>query len=187
MLVALEQFSITVEKPNPKQLLRPITIGAGSAMNQSQFLAITCNSLEAREKSRVHGAIGFGFDSHWLKNWRESFKPITKHSNRNHVISFDGHLKTALCKIAKCTSLAWHEWFRCKGREWKIYCCRFASYSELSRRHLADYVKNYCTKKSAPRAARLFFRIQPTISLTYGVVVVVVICTRVLVTVGIAS
>ena len=51
-------------------------------MNQSQFLAITCNSLEAREKSRVHGAIGFGFDSHWLKKWRESFKPITKRSNR---------------------------------------------------------------------------------------------------------
>ena len=40
-------------------------------MNQSQFLAITWNSLEAREKSRVHGVIGFGFDSHWLKNWRE--------------------------------------------------------------------------------------------------------------------
>ena len=36
-------------------------------MNQSQFLATTCNSLKAREKSRVHGAIGFGFDSHWLK------------------------------------------------------------------------------------------------------------------------
>ena len=63
-------------------------------MNQSQFLAITCNSLEAREKSRVHGAIGF--DSHWLKNWRESFKPITERSNRNHVITFDSHLKTAL-------------------------------------------------------------------------------------------
>ena len=45
-------------------------------------------------KSRVHGAIGFGFD--WLKNWRESFKPITKRSNRNHVITFDSHLKTAL-------------------------------------------------------------------------------------------
>ena len=65
-------------------------------MNQSQFPAITCNSLEAREKSRVHGAIGFGFDSHWLKNWRESFKPITKRSNRNHVITFDSHLKIAL-------------------------------------------------------------------------------------------
>jgi len=57
---------MTVEKPKPKQLLRPITTGADSAMNQSESLAITCNSLEAREKSRVHGAIGFGFDSHWL-------------------------------------------------------------------------------------------------------------------------
>ena len=27
-----------------------------------------------REKSRVRDAIGFGFASHWLKNWRESFK-----------------------------------------------------------------------------------------------------------------
>ena len=58
---------LTVEKLKPKQLLRPITTGAGSAMNQTQLLAITCNSLEAREKSRVHGAIGFGFDSHWFK------------------------------------------------------------------------------------------------------------------------
>ena len=57
-------------------LLRPITTGAGSAMNQSQFLAIICNSLDVREKSSVHGAIGFGYDSHWLKNWR------------NHVITF---------------------------------------------------------------------------------------------------
>ena len=71
-------------------------------MNQSQFLAITCNSLQAREKSRVHGAIGFGFASHWLKKWRESFKPITKRSNRNHVITFDSHLKTALIMIIIC-------------------------------------------------------------------------------------
>ena len=87
---------MTVEKPKPKQLHRPIATGADSAMNQSQFLAITCNSLKAREKSRVRGEIGFGFDSHWLKNWRESFKPITKRSNRNHVITFDSHLKIAL-------------------------------------------------------------------------------------------
>ena len=88
---------MTVEKPKPKpkQLLRPITAGAGSAMNQSQFLAITCNSPEARETSRVHRAIGSGFASHWLKNWRDFFKPITKRSNRNHVITFDSHLKTA--------------------------------------------------------------------------------------------
>ena len=73
-------------------------------MNQSQFLAITCNSLKAREKSRVHGTIGFGFDSHWLKNWRESFKPITKRSNHNHVITFDSHLKTALYPRNKIVS-----------------------------------------------------------------------------------
>ena len=85
-----------VVKPKPKQLLQPITTGTNSGMNQSQFLAITCNSLEAREKSRVHGAIGFGFASHGLKNWRDSFKPITKRSNRNHVITFDIHLKTPL-------------------------------------------------------------------------------------------
>ena len=87
---------MTVGKPKPKQLLQPNTTEADSAINQSQFLAITCNSLEAREKSRVHDAIGFGFDSHWLKNWRDSFKAITKRSNRNRVITFDSHLKTAL-------------------------------------------------------------------------------------------
>ena len=90
---------MTVENPKPKQLLRPITTGAEGPMNQSQFLAITCNSLKTREKSCVHGAIGFGFASHWLKNWRESFKPITKRSNCNHVITFDSHLKTALKRV----------------------------------------------------------------------------------------
>ena len=67
-------------------------------MNQSQFLAIVCNSLKAWEESRIHDANGFGLASHWLKNWRESFNPITKQSNRNHVITFDSHLKTALCE-----------------------------------------------------------------------------------------
>ena len=90
---------MTVEKPKPKQLLRPITTGTNSAMNQSQFPATTCNSLKAREESRVHGAIGFGFASHGLKNWRASFEPITKRSNRNHVITFDSHLKTALIAL----------------------------------------------------------------------------------------
>ena len=64
---------MTVEKPKPKQLFRPITTGTNLTMNQSQFLAIIRNSLKAREKSRARGAIGFGFTSHWLKNGRESF------------------------------------------------------------------------------------------------------------------
>ena len=84
---------MTVEKPKPKQLLRPITTGANSAMNQSECLAIIRNWLKAREESRVHGAIGFGLASHWL---REAFKPINKRSNRNHVITCDSHVKNAL-------------------------------------------------------------------------------------------
>ena len=87
---------MTVDKPKPQQLLRPITTGANSSMNQSEFLAIICNSLVARAKSRVQGTSGFGFAFHWLKNWREPFKPITKRCNRNLVITFDSHLKTAL-------------------------------------------------------------------------------------------
>ena len=53
---------MTVEKPKPKQLHRPITTRTNSAMNQSQFLAVTCNSLESREESRVQGAIGEAAD-----------------------------------------------------------------------------------------------------------------------------
>ena len=60
-------------------------------MKQSEFLAIACNLLKAREKSPVQGATGFA--SHWLKKWRGIFKPITKRSNRNRVITFDSHFK----------------------------------------------------------------------------------------------
>ena len=101
---------MTVEKPKPMQLLRLITTRAGSAINQSQFLAILCNSLQAWEKSRVHGAIGFGLASHWLKNWRMSFKPITKCSNRDHVITFDSHLKTALNTTSDISKLFYIIW-----------------------------------------------------------------------------
>ena len=69
-----------VEKPKPKYFFRTITTGAlNSTMNQADL-------LKAREKSQVHGAMGFGFVSHWLKNWRDIFKPITKRSNRKHAV-----------------------------------------------------------------------------------------------------
>ena len=68
---------MTVEQPVPKLLLRAITTGANCVMNQSEFLAIACNFPKAREKSRVQGATGFRFASHWLKKRREIFKPIT--------------------------------------------------------------------------------------------------------------
>ena len=69
-------------------------------MDQSKFVAMLCNMLKAREKSRVQvDSIGLGFPSHWLINWREVFKPITKRGNFNHVITFDSHLKTTLREI----------------------------------------------------------------------------------------
>ena len=98
------QFSNDCRKPVPKQLLRPITTGVNSAMNQSEFLAITCNLLKARENSRVQGAIGFGFASNRLKNRREIFKPITKRDDRNRVTAIDRHLKTAL--MFRCFKIA---------------------------------------------------------------------------------
>ena len=44
-------------------LPRPITTGANSAMNQSEFITVTLNLLKAQD------GIGFGFVSHWLKKW----------------------------------------------------------------------------------------------------------------------
>ena len=38
-----------------------------------------------------------GFASHWSKNWRAIFKPITKRSNR--VVNLDRHLKTILSAL----------------------------------------------------------------------------------------
>ena len=95
-------------------------------MNQSQFLAITCNSREAREKSRVHGATGFGFASHWLKNWRESFEPISKRRDRSRVITFDSHLKTALCLRSSrerysLTNITCSPGFECRAQRGSLF------------------------------------------------------------------
>ena len=84
---------------------RPIPTGASSAMSQSEFLAITCDLLKAREKSRAQDATSFGFTSHRLKNWQEIFEHITMRSNRNRVITFNSHLKTTL-KKRPCRNLS---------------------------------------------------------------------------------
>ena len=89
----MKRFSDDCGETNTKVII-PITTGAGSAVNQSNFLETTFNLLKAWEKSRAQGTIGFA--SHWLKIRRESFKPIIKHSYRNRVITFDSHLKTVL-------------------------------------------------------------------------------------------
>jgi len=61
-------FQMTVQNPIPNLLLRPITTGANSLMNQSKSVAITCNLVKAREKCREQGGIPFCFAFYWLKN-----------------------------------------------------------------------------------------------------------------------
>ena len=42
-------------------------------MNQSEFLAIARNLFKAREKLRMQGVIGFGFDFHCWKKVAQDF------------------------------------------------------------------------------------------------------------------
>ena len=62
-----------IQKTIQKELLRPITTGANNAINQSEFLEISCNLLKARGKRRVQDEIGFGSACHLLKSGREKF------------------------------------------------------------------------------------------------------------------
>ena len=90
-------FKMTVENSNTKvitwtrhskgkQCDEPIRITISNYLELAQSAGKWCLQV----------AIGFGFVSHWLKNWRENLKPITKRTNRNRVITFNSHLKTAL-------------------------------------------------------------------------------------------
>ena len=57
----LERFSNDCRKTKTKLKTPTNHNGSKLGMNQTEVLAITCNLLKAREKSRVEGAIGFGF------------------------------------------------------------------------------------------------------------------------------
>ena len=76
-------------------LLQLITTEATSPLNQSEFLSNDWNLFKAWAKSRAQVAIGFGFAfaSHWLKNWREIFKPTTiRHCYLKATLSTSLHL-----------------------------------------------------------------------------------------------
>ena len=47
-------------------------------MGQSEHEANACNRRQAREKACERGTVGFSFACHWLRNWREFYKPITE-------------------------------------------------------------------------------------------------------------
>mgnify|MGYP007094284305 FL=1 len=64
-------------------------------MNQSEFLAITCNLVKAREKSRVQGTISLPLIG--LKTGAR-LELISGSSNRSRIVTFEGHFKTTLNK-----------------------------------------------------------------------------------------
>ena len=67
-------------------------------MNQSEFHQLPVTSSK-RGKNRAHKMqliLVLALLLIWLQNWRQIFKQITQHINRNRVITFDNHLKTAL-------------------------------------------------------------------------------------------
>ena len=83
---------MTVEKQMAKCLLRPITSGANSTMNQSEYLTITRDLLKAREESAYKvSLLWFCFSS--VKLLCETLKSITTRSHHNREITFDSHLK----------------------------------------------------------------------------------------------
>ena len=58
-----------------------------------------------RGKKSRQGAFGFGFGlyPHWLL--ARHFKPITRRSNHDRVITFDSHLKTVLVRVCELVTV----------------------------------------------------------------------------------
>ena len=103
------------------------------------------------------------------------FKKLRRQLQQKSHIKFELCVRLSLLRLfhvgrvvqnrRSALSLAWHEWFSCKGKDWKIYCCELALSSELQiwKFHVVfcQTTSKHCIKKRAARAARLFFFIQP--------------------------
>jgi len=71
MVLFTEQFSNDSCKTNTKVIT---ATNQNSAINQSEFVAITHNLLRSQEKSCTQGATGFDFACHWFNlNWHKIF------------------------------------------------------------------------------------------------------------------
>ena len=115
----IERFSNDCRKTKTRA-----TIPTNHNRNKQHYEPITIptNYLQlARSAGKITRTwCDFGSTPHWLKNWRESFQPITRSSNRNRVITFDSHVKTALTKglVSEETSVAkWNAKFGIKEVE----------------------------------------------------------------------
>ena len=75
-------FQLSVVKPKPKQLHRPITTDPDSSVNQSEFEVITCTQRQVRGNACVHPGISFGLLI-WSPEWRAFCQPYKNWSKAN--------------------------------------------------------------------------------------------------------
>ena len=71
-------------------------------MNQSEFQEITCKLLKVQQKVSIQGVIGFGFASHWVKNWLEIFKLLESFKNCSNKFCSDWQVINYLHNIFSC-------------------------------------------------------------------------------------
>jgi len=70
--------------------------------NQSELEANTCNRRQARKRACRQDRIGFGFNSDWLRKWREFLSQSeseVKLNQSKREFTFDSPLKTAPCPV----------------------------------------------------------------------------------------
>ena len=112
-----------------------------------------------------------------------SLRSYDGNCNENVTLKMNFALSKVFCDYSmlvvqnrrSALSLAWHECFSFKAKEWRIYCCELSLSSEpqIWKFHFVVWqtASKHCTKKRAARTARLFFFIQPIKLLICGVVV----------------
>ena len=97
------------------------------------------------------------------KNWRDCFKPITKRSNRNHVITFHSHLKTALCTVLYLHWMVISHAFNFQEVQCSAECKEIfpekhvITRMRISRRKKCPLLVNWSERKVVSRSPRAFF------------------------------
>ena len=172
-----------------EHLPNPPEICSGNTCNQTHAAAYKHNEMSPQPAREFLARRLFWREIPTLKvvkhppNIRE-FKKLRRQLQRKRHIKIKLCLKLSLLRLfhvdhvvqnrRTALSLAWYEWFSCKGKEWKIYCCQLAllSESQIWKFHVVIWqtTSKHCTRKRSARAARLFFFIQPIKSLFCGVV-----------------
>ena len=87
---------MTVDNAKPKPLIRPITTGANSAMNQSD---LTCSKRGTNRAYKVRLVLVLLLIGR--KNGARFLNQSLSEAISNHLITFDSHLKTALSTESK--------------------------------------------------------------------------------------